>query len=241
MTGRSFLRKGRWRVVAEDTGTRRTRGPSLEKTAQTRHAVTRAALDLFLANGYRNTRISDVAARAGVAKGTVYLYFPDKQALFAGVIGEVLDQRVTALSAADPPAGESVHDFLKRTLLPQLIDLESNSPWLGLLRLVMTEGREAPEIARLHRQRVLDPLASQIQRWAQIAASRGEINSDALQRIPLLLLSPAILATLWNGLYPEEPMIAAAAFEGFLDLVFGMPAEPIRADKASQPDVDHEP
>lgn len=61
-------------------------------------------------------------------------------------------------------------------------------------RLVMTEEREAPEIARPHRERVLDPLAAQIQRWAQIATDRGEVNDDALQRSPLLLLSPAILA-----------------------------------------------
>ena len=213
-------------MVAEDTGARRTRGPSPQKTAQTRQAVTHAALALFLANGYRSTRISDVAARAGVAKGTVYLYFPDKQALFAGVLSEVLDQRVTALSAVEPNDDEPVRDFLTRTLLPQLADLGNHSPWLGLLRLVMTEGREAPEIARLHRERVLDPLAAQIQKWAQIAAARGEINGDALQRIPLLLLSPAILATLWNGLYPEDPMNAAAAFEGFLDMVFGVPADP---------------
>ena len=213
-------------MVAEDTGARRTRGPSPQKTAQTRQAVTHAALALFLANGYRSTRISDVAARAGVAKGTVYLYFPDKQALFAGVLSEVLDQRVTALSAVEPNDDEPVRDFLTRTLLPQLADLGNHSPWLGLLRLVMTEGREAPEIARLHRERVLDPLAAQIQKWAQIAAARGEINGDALQRIPLLLLSPAILATLWTGLYPEDPMNAAAAFEGFLDMVFGVPADP---------------
>ena len=210
-------------MVSADAGARRTRGTSPQKTAQTRQAVTHAALELFLANGYRSTRISDVAARAGVAKGTVYLYFPDKQALFAGVVGEVLEQRVTALSAAEPADDEPVRDFLKRTLLPQLADLGNHSPWLGLLRLVMTEGREAPEIARLHRERVLDPLAAQIQKWARIAAARGEINGDALQRIPLLLLSPAILATLWNGLYPEDPMNAATAFEGFLDLVFGVP------------------
>ena len=142
------------------------------------------------------------------------------------MLSEVLDQRVTALSAVEPNDDEPVRDFLTRTLLPQLADLGNHSPWLGLLRLVMTEGREAPEIARLHRERVLDPLAAQIQKWAQIAAARGEINGDALQRIPLLLLSPAILATLWNGLYPEDPMNAAAAFEGFLDMVFGVPADP---------------
>jgi TetR/AcrR family transcriptional regulator of autoinduction and epiphytic fitness len=207
-------------VVAKDIGARRTRGPSPQKTTQTRQAVTRAALELFLANGYRNTRISDVATRAGIAKGTVYLYFADKRTLFAGVLSEVLDARVTALRAAEPADNETVRDFLKRTLVPQLSDLNSDSPWLGLLRLVMTEGRESPDIARLHRERILDPLAAQIQQWAQLAATRGEIKGDTLQRIPLLLLSPAILSTLWNGLYPDDPMNAAAAFEGFLDLVF---------------------
>ena len=68
---------------------------------------------------------------------------------------------------------------------------------------------------------MLDPLAEQIRRWAHLAAERGELSSDTLQRDPLLLLSPAILATMWNGLYPEEPMCATAAFERFLDLAFG--------------------
>lgn len=207
-------------MLADDTGGRRTRGPSPHKTAQTRQAVAQAALQLFLERGYRETRISDVATRAGVAKGTVYLHFADKQALFAGVISDVLDQRVEVLTASQPAPDEPIRDFLSRSITPLLTTIE-NSPWLRLLRLVMTEGSAAPEIAVVHRQRVLDPLATQIRQWALVAADRGELSSDALQRIPLLLLSPAILATLWNGLYPDDPMSAAATFEAFLDLAFG--------------------
>lgn len=70
-----------------------------------------AALELFIGQGYRSTRISDVAARAGVAKGTVYLHFADKQALFAGVISDVLDRRVADLEAARPAQGESLPAF----------------------------------------------------------------------------------------------------------------------------------
>ena len=92
---------------------------------------------------------------------------------------------------------------------------------MGLIRLVMTEGRESPEVAAIYRQRVLEPVAEQIRRWAHDAAERGEIDSDALQHVPLLVLSPAILATLWSGLYPDEPMNIATTFEAFLDLVFG--------------------
>lgn len=79
----------------------------------------------------------------------------------------------------------------------------------------------AAQPAYIYRQRVLDPVAEQIRRWAQAAEERGEINSDALQRAPLLLLSPAILATMWSGLYPDEPMNIAKTFENHLDLIFG--------------------
>lgn len=202
------------------TEPRRSRGPSPQKTAQTRQAVAHAALELFIEQGYRGTRISDVASRAGVAKGTVYLHFADKQALFAGVISDVLDQRVAAIQAARPAEGESLRSFLSRVVTPLLATVEG-SPWIGLIRLVMTEGRESPEVAAIYRQRVLEPVAEQIRRWAYDAAERGEIDSDALQQVPLLVLSPAILATLWSGLYPDEPMNIATTFEVFLDLVFG--------------------
>lgn len=203
-----------------DAEGRRSRGPSPQKTAQTRQALVRAALELFIEQGYRGTPVSDVAARAGVAKGTVYRHFADKQALFAGVMGDVLDDRVAALRAAEPDDGESLRDFLSRVVTPVLATVEG-SPWLGLIRLVMTEGRESPEVAAIYRERVLDPIAEQIRHWARAAAERGEIHRDPLQQAPLLLLSPAILATMWSGLYPDEPMSIAATFENFLDLVFG--------------------
>ena len=209
-------------MAVDDPGPepRRTRGPSPNKTAQTRAAIANAALGAFIEHGYRATRISDVAERAGVAKGTVYLHFADKQALFAGVISDVLDSRVAALAGAEPHREESLRDFLSRVITPLLGAVEG-SPWLGLIRLVMIEGRESPEVAAIYRQRVLDPVAAQIRHWATRAADRGELDSDALQSVPLLLLTPAILATLWSGLYPDEPMNIAATFETFLDLVFG--------------------
>lgn len=204
---------------------RRSRGPSPQKTAQTRQAVATAALELFIERGYRGTRVADVADRAGVAKGTVYLHFADKQALFAGVISEVLEERLAALKAAQTGDGEPLRAFLSRVVTPVLATVEG-SPWLGLIRLVMTEGRESPEVAAVYRQRVLDPVAEQIRHWARGAAERGEIASDAMQDVPLLLLSPAILATMWSGLYPDEPMGVAATFESFLDLIFGAQSQP---------------
>ena len=67
-------------------GAARQRGPSPDKTARTRRAIAVAALDTFLERGFSATRMIDVAQRAGVAKGTLYLYFTDKEALFEGVL-----------------------------------------------------------------------------------------------------------------------------------------------------------
>lgn len=83
---------------------------------------------------------------------------------------------------------------------------------------MMTEGRDTLEIASIYRQRVFDPLAEQIRRWARRAAECGELSGDTPQRDPLLLLTPAILATMWNGLYPEEPVRPIAVFKSFLEL-----------------------
>ena len=117
----------------------RGRGPSPHKTAQTRHAIVSAALETFLERGFSGTRMIDVAQRAGVAKGTLYLYFADKQALFEGVLGEVIAAPIAGVRVVAPGEGESVRAFLLRAVVPVLRTMES-SRRAAVLRLVITEG-----------------------------------------------------------------------------------------------------
>jgi len=201
----------------------RGRGPSPDKTAQTRHAIVSAALDTFLERGFSATRMIDVAQRAGVAKGTLYLYFADKQALFEGVLGEVIAAPVASVRGVTPDEGESVRAFLLRAVVPLMRTMES-SRRAAVLRLVIAEGPRFPELAATYRRLVIEPLNGLIRRLAQIALERGEIKSDALARFPMLMLAPGLTATVWNGLFGiREPVDPGAVFETYIDLVFGAP------------------
>src|SRR5476651_1384870 len=83
------------------------------RAAQRREAIIEAALDEFIARGYAATRLDDVAKRAGVAKGTIYLHFKDKEALFQELIRTAIVPLVTRLNAGPPPAGATVRDMVE--------------------------------------------------------------------------------------------------------------------------------
>src|SRR5512144_3225702 len=89
-------------------GKRHAARPSrAEKAAERRDAIVSAALEEFATRGYAATRLDDVARRAGVAKGTIYLHFKDKEALFEELIRTAIVPLVNRLAAGPPPMGAS--------------------------------------------------------------------------------------------------------------------------------------
>ena len=199
---------------------RRGRGPSRAKTARTRATIAAAALDTFLARGFSATRMSDVAERAGVGKGTLYLYFPTKQSLFAGIVEEMMGRTLASFNVSQPEPRESVRSFIKRTLQPFVSELEATRR-ADVMRLVIAEGARFPELAEMYRRITLEPLAELIQRLAKLAYARGELQSNALVRFPLLLVTPALLTAVWNGLYGDETHLdPGELFVAHLDLIF---------------------
>jgi AcrR family transcriptional regulator len=201
---------------------RRGRPPSPEQTQKTESAILGAAVDLFLERGFAETRMEEIAQRAEVAKGTLYLYFPTKSAMLEAVLKKVVAEPLLGISAVPLRNGESVQAFLRRTLLPLL--RAGKSPQLeGMLRLIMTEATRFPEFAAIYRRVALDPMTSFLKKLAERARAGGELRSgsDALERFPLLFMTPALMASVWNGLHePEQQISAAAAFEALLDLIF---------------------
>jgi AcrR family transcriptional regulator len=198
----------------------RRRGPSPAKTAATRKALLKAALESFLERGFAETRMSDVAARAGVAKGTTYLHFADKAALFGEVLRSVMSDARAGRSAPRPLPDERTGDFLRRVIPPILKDLQT-SGMIAVPRLVVTEGARFPELASVYRQIAIEPVLRLVRLYARRAERLGEMQSDSLSRLPILLAAPVVVATLWNGLFvDDEQLDAAAVFAAWLDLVF---------------------
>ncbi|WP_160123266.1 TetR/AcrR family transcriptional regulator [Rhodovarius lipocyclicus] len=198
----------------------RTRGPSPTKTARTRQAIIQAALAECLEHGFAGTAMAGVAARAGVAKGTPYRYFPTKEALFEGMVQEVIASAWTGLEPGERQPGESWRAFLRRAVLSGVQDFESSGRAM-LARLVVAEGAQFPSLVEVYRRAAFRPLLEQIRRVAQAALEAGELRAPALARYPHLLVAPLWFGMLNNAIIdPERAVEIDALFLAQLDLLF---------------------
>ena len=116
--------------------------------------LTAAALALFVDKGFAATRLDDIAARAGVSKGTLYLYFASKEALFKAVIAEGM---VAALAAAEERLADhhgSAADLLQALLLGWWEQI-GRTAMAGVTKLIISESRNFPEVARYYHEQVI--------------------------------------------------------------------------------------
>jgi AcrR family transcriptional regulator len=192
----------------------------IEKSAARREAILAAALDEFSARGFATARMDDVARRAGVAKGTIYLYFRDKEVLFQELIRSMLVPLVGTLEA--PPPG----DIPIRTLLEGFIDRFVREIYgtrrRDVLRLVMTEGPRFPKLAEFHYRNVVERAMAAMRALLERAIARGELKHDALLRFPQLVVAPAMVAIIWSGLFDRfAPLDVSALMRAHLDVLFG--------------------
>lgn len=203
----------------------RRRSPSIEKTARTRRAILAAATDSFLAKGYSDTRMEDIAARAAVAKGLIYVYFPDKMSLFDSVIRDVAQEPLRYLEKHRPHAGESTRSFLLRTIPPLLRDI-GRSRRGAMIRLVLAEGARFPAVGDTYRRLVLEPLWARLRRTARLAYAKGELRGDALIRFPELLTAPALMGALGSHvLQGRDPSSPEDLFVALVDAFFVAPGD----------------
>src|SRR5438309_706500 len=116
-----------------------------ERAAERRGAIIAAAMDEFIARGFAATRLDDVAKRAGVAKGTIYLHFKDKESMFEELIRTALVPLIGRLHAP-PPVGGSVRDAVEsfaQTFIREVAATRRGD----IVRLIVAEGPRFPAIA----------------------------------------------------------------------------------------------
>jgi AcrR family transcriptional regulator len=196
------------------------RGGRAEKSAARRAAILAAALDEFAAQGFAATRLDDVARRAGVAKGTIYLHFRDKEALFQELVRSVLSPLVGMLETiaqADAPL---------RALAERIVDVFVDEIYAtrrkDVIRLIISEGPRFPKLAEFYYREVLSRVIQAMRGLLRHAIERGELDNEAILRFPQLLVAPGLVAIIWNGLFDRfEPLDVRALMHAHLDLLFG--------------------
>jgi AcrR family transcriptional regulator len=194
-----------------------------DKSAARRAAILEAALDEFCRKGFAATRVEDVAARAAVAKGTIYLNFKDKQALFEELIRSILGSHIKRLEAVRLQTGQSMRDTVETIVLP-LIDAARAGRLGDLMRLMIAESGRFPNLSEFYYREVLSRAMSAIRRLAREAVRAGELPDDQLVRFPQIIGAPLVVTLLWSTLFEKfAPLDTRGMLHAYLDLIFASP------------------
>src|SRR5262245_15266352 len=186
-----------------------------------RQAILDAALDVFAERGFEAARLDDVAARAGVAKGTLYLYFRDKEALFEelvrGAVSPIIEAASRAASAPDVPA-HAVLDTFFELFRKEVLGTKRKL----LLRLIIAEGPRFPKVAEFYHREVVTRGIALMRGVAERAVRKGEFASDAAARFPQLIVAPLILAVVWDSLFARiDPLDVAGLLNAHREVLTG--------------------
>lgn len=182
-------------------------------------AILDAARSVFLERGYAAARMEDVAARAGVAKGTVYLYFRGKETLFKALITSATSPPIQLLRTLLEDDRLSSAELLRRALGILGKEILTTDRRL-VLRLVLTEGHNFPEIARFHHDEVIDKAMGLVRGIVERGVRRGEFTGTALARYPQLFAAPMLLAVIWEGLFGKiDPLDVDGLMQAHLEML----------------------
>ncbi len=173
----------------------------------------------FADKGFLATRLDDVAARAGVAKGTVYLYYESKEALFEAAVRSrvmpVVAQVGTLADAHDGPTIELLR-LIVRTMYVRLADPEVRT----LMRILIADGQRFPGLIKFYHREVLSKLTAVLNALIQRGVSRGEYRKGALTDLPEVLVAPGVMGAIWQMTFASEEEISLERFlEAHLDLI----------------------
>jgi AcrR family transcriptional regulator len=150
-----------------------------------------AALDLFVEKGFAATRSEEVAARAGVSKGTLFLYFPSKEELFKAVVRENISGRFKEWNDEFEAFEGDSADML-RYCMKVWWDRLGAGRASGITKLVISEARNFPDIAAFYQQEVIRPANELIRRILQRGVDRGEFRALDLDYAVFSIIAPMI-------------------------------------------------
>jgi len=182
------------------------------------HEITAAAFDAFAENGYSATRVEEVAKRAGVSKGLMYLYFKTKEELFKAVIKSVVIRRVDALVEAVDTTELSSEAFI-RGPLASFMKQVPGSPVAIVIRLLIAEGQRHPDLAAYYHEHVVAKGLATISAFIQRGIDRGEFRQSPVTDLPHLFLAPVMLSIIWRSLFSQQNLDTDKLIDTQLELL----------------------
>jgi AcrR family transcriptional regulator len=180
--------------------------------------ITEAAFRVFAEKGYASARVDDVATRAGISKGLLYLYFKTKEELFKAVIKSVVIRRVDALLLAVDETELSSAEFIRGPLL-EFMKRVPGSPIAIVIRLLISEGQRHPDLVDYYWDNVVSKGLAAISGFVERGVQRGEFRETAVTNLPQLILAPMMLSTIWRILFAKRTLDTDKLMETHVDMI----------------------
>jgi AcrR family transcriptional regulator len=192
------------RLKAAKPSTRRR-----ERKLHRQEEILAAAFEVFAAHGYEAARIDEVARLAGIAKGTIYLYFRDKEQLFRAVVRSLLQKRFETIAGSFKGTAEQLLGELLSRMYSQVV---KNEKVRSIVRLLIAEAGRFPQLAEIYHREIIAPGMKAVRQALRQGIALGEFRKTAAVKFPQLLAAPGVLAIVWRLLHGERHRLDLDAY-----------------------------
>jgi AcrR family transcriptional regulator len=182
--------------------------------------IAAAALGCFAERGFAATRLEDVAQRAGVTKGTLYLYFPNKEELFKAVVRQAIVPNLASGEALIEETGVSASAVLGQLLTNWSKVMTTAAS--AIPKIVLAEAGNFPDMARFYLEEVVHRGLRLFARVLQTGIERGEFRPMDIESTTRCIVAPLILGMLWRHSFEQHeqhPLDAIALRDALLQLL----------------------
>lgn len=180
--------------------------------------ITEAAFAAFAEKGFTATRVEEVARRAGVSKGLLYLYFKTKEELFKAVIRSVVTPRVDELTRTLDGSELSAEAFIRGPLLG-LMQRLPGSPASVVIRLMISEAPKHPDLVDYYWDNVASRGLAALRQLLERGVENGEFRQTAVNDLPQLFVAPVMMSIVWGIVFADRSLDTDKLIETHVDMI----------------------
>ncbi len=193
--------------------------------------ILEAALAVFADKGFSAARMEDIAAKAGVTKGTIYLYFQSKEEVFKSLARQHVTDTLAMASEEARKFEGSTFDFLS-VFVQRCACMISTSKAVALPKIIIAESGNFPELATFWRREVSDKTIAMLSSIIAKGIARGEIRDVPPEYVAKLCMAPMMMSLIWHSIV-SDPDDIPFDYKAFIAMHRDVLYRGLRADPAS--------
>jgi AcrR family transcriptional regulator len=182
--------------------------------------ILEAAFSEFSRNGYAATTLDQIAERAGVTKGTIYVYFENKEHLFISMVRDITKATFDTVEAMFDTHEGSTADLLRMQFSFIYQHIVEDRRRREVVRMLIAEAPRFPELADRYYQEILQPCMERLTQAIRRGVDRGEIRNSPVNETPHVVIAPIALVDLWLMMFGDRQSLDLKTyFNTHLDVV----------------------